>query len=72
MKKQKIEKPKDWDIENAKTDAEDSQGICKEEYDRIFSELSEIEQKERLGEKLYWVDGIWIYPDGTTEDENTL
>lgn len=57
----------DWDMIDAKNDANDLEGINKDEYDRLFSELSEEDKKEFLGKKLYWVEGIWINPDGTTE-----
>lgn len=45
------------------------QDIAKEEYDRLFSELSEEDKKEFLGKNLYWVEGIYIRPDGTTTAE---
>ena len=58
----------DWQMKDAKNDAEDFEGINKEEYDRLFSELSEEDKKEFLGKKLYWIEGIWINPDGSIEE----
>jgi hypothetical protein len=33
----------------------------------IYEALNEMMPEELKGGAIYWTDGLWIYPDGTTE-----
>jgi hypothetical protein len=57
----------DLDLQDAKENAADINGVMKEQYDLLFSELTPIEKKAKAGKPLAWVEGIIIYPNGVTK-----
>lgn len=69
MKEKKIKSKKDLIFEDEKISEGDFVWCAQEEYKRIYEELSPEDKEEHTpGEALYWVDHIWVFPDGTLED----